>query len=82
MGYGKRDLARISLGMCLGCGVYVEKRRRCAPCAAKVAAQARKRYRKTAPRKPRQSIVATQKRERAAIAAGRLAYVTVKSREG
>jgi hypothetical protein len=79
MGYGKRDLARINLGMCLGCGVYVTKGRRCTPCAAKVAAQARKLYRKTTPR--RQSILATQKREGAAIEARRLSYVRLKQRE-
>jgi hypothetical protein len=82
MGYGKRDLTRISLGLCLHCGIAVAKRRRCTPCAAKVAAQARKLYAKTAPSKRRRSILATQRRERALLAAGRLSYVTVKSREG
>ncbi len=81
MGYSKRDLVRINLGLCLQCGKPA-KRRRCTRCAAKVAAQARKRYRKTAPRKRRLSILATQRRERAAIAARRLSYVRLKEREG
>lgn len=77
MGYGKRDLIRINLGLCLCCGMEA-KRRRCTPCAAKLAAYERKRYRKTARR--RVSVITARKRQRRAIAKRRLSYVTVKER--
>lgn len=80
MGYGKRDLARISLGLCLNCETPVVKRRRCTSCSAELAAQARIRYR-AASRRKRRRMAQRIKQQRRLLAAKRLSYVTVKRRE-
>lgn len=72
MAYSKFQLRCIELGLCVRCGdLAMEKGRRCASCAAKLAEYERKRYAKVAPRR----------RERRLLAAGRLSYVTLKRRE-
>jgi hypothetical protein len=73
MAYSKFQLRCIDLGLCVGCGDRIAaKSRRCEQCAARVAARERRRYLKVIP----------LRRQRRAIAAGRLSYVTVKEREG
>ena len=80
MGYGKRDLARIKLGLCLSCESPSGKRRRCTPCSAELAAESRVRYRAACRRKRRMKAgqIKAQKR---LLEAGRLSYVTVKKRQ-
>jgi hypothetical protein len=73
MAYSKFQLRCIQLGLCVGCGERCAgSSRRCTPCAARQAERERRRYLMAAPRR----------RQRRAIEARRLSYVTVKSREG
>lgn len=80
MSYGRRELARISLGLCLRCESPAVKRRRCSACSAELAAEARLRYRAASRQKHRMK-AGQIKRQRRLLEARRLSYVTVKRRE-
>lgn len=81
MGYGKFELRCIELGLCVGCGDLAmgKGRRRCTPCAVKLAKRERARYRAAHGPKRRTKVEQIQ-RQRRLIEEGRLSYVTVKRR--